>query len=93
MWEKIKTFIPKLIIAIIAVAVFLLVGMNAEAYSSYGNAVLLVAIAGFLFYAFDKWVLHGFNTFEEIQKGNISAAVLVLAYAIVVGCSIIAAFK
>jgi uncharacterized membrane protein YjfL (UPF0719 family) len=93
LWDKIKIFYPKLILAVVAGLIFWLVSTNLTAYSSYGNAILLVVASGFLFYAFDKWVLHGFDTMEEIKKGNMAVAVFILAYSIITGCAIIAAFK
>lgn len=69
-----------------------LIMTNLEAYSNYGNALLLATTATGLLYAIDTWVLHGWDTIEEIKKGNVAAGLAILAYAVVIGSCILAAF-
>lgn len=93
MLEKLKIIVPKILLAILAGLVAYIVAENSAPYSSYANGLLLIIASGLLFYSFDKWVLHGFDTFTEIKNGNIAAALLVLAYAIIAGAALISAFK
>lgn len=87
-----KSILTILLYIALAGLVLWLVLSNLEAYSNYGNALLLATSATFLLYAIDTWVLHGWDTFEEIKKGNIAAGLALLSYAVLVGCCILAAF-
>ncbi len=78
--------------ATVGVVAAMLIFSNLEAYSNYGNAILLALTAVFFLYSTDKWVLHGWDTIEEIKKGNIAAGLSLLAYAVLIGGCIIAAF-
>lgn len=92
MSTPLKKYAKLALFATLGIISALLIMANLEAYTNYGNALLLALTATFLLYATDKWVLHGWDTIEEIQKGNIAAGLALLAYAVLIGSCIIAAF-
>lgn len=87
-----KSILTIVFIVLGSILALWLITSNFEAYSSFGFALLLAGTATFLLYAIDTWVLHGWDTIEEIKKNNVAAGLALLAYAILVGSCIIAAF-
>jgi ABC-type uncharacterized transport system permease subunit len=76
-----------LMAAIIAVIIIFF-----EQVSSFAVMLLLIDIAITKLYLVDKFVLKGYDTIEELQKGNVAVGLALLAYAIVVGAALVAAF-
>jgi len=89
---KLKSILNILLYILIGAGVLWLIMENLQAYSNYGIALLLATTATGLLYAIDTWVLHGWDTFEEIKKGNAAAGLALLAYSILIGSCIISAF-
>jgi len=78
------------IIATIVVAVLILVYY--KEFSTFGVMMLMVDGAVLQLYLFDKYLLGDYDTIEELQKGNVAVGLALLAYAVVVGSAMLAAF-
>lgn len=81
-----------IIICALALAIFVLIMIYAQGFAAYGAAMLMATSGITLFFVIDKWVLNDIDTIEEIKKGNIAYGLFMLAYAIVLAGSIVAAF-
>lgn len=57
-------------------------------YSYFGAAVAKVGISITLFYLIDAYLLSEIETIEELKNGNIAYALVILAYAIIVGLAL-----
>lgn len=87
-----KSIISIIILLIAGVVSVYLMFTNLEAFSAFGVALLLAAIAIALLWAVDTFLLHGWDTIEEIKNGNIAAGLALVAYAIIIASSMLSAF-
>ena len=78
--------------AIIGALLFWALIENAPAFSAFGAAFLIAAISIAILWAVDFYLLKTFNTLEELKNGNIAVALALMAYAIITGFAILAAF-
>jgi len=81
-----------IIISAFVLLAFVLILLYLEPFAAFGAALLMASIGVTLFFVIDKWVLNEIDTIEEIKKGNIAYGLFMLAYAIVLAGSIVAAF-
>jgi uncharacterized membrane protein YjfL (UPF0719 family) len=80
-------------VALVLAGLMFLIGFTYfEAFSAFFAAILIIAGAGGLFFLIDKYLITGFETIEELKKGNSAVGLYVLGYCILIGCSIIGAF-
>lgn len=91
-WLKIKSYAVALLLIAVSAFVSYLLFSYWEAFSAFGIAFLVATIAVAMLFIIDKLLLHGWDTFEEIKKGNIAVGLILMAYAILIGSCIIAAF-
>lgn len=82
----------KLLIALLISIFFAGVLIYTETYSMFGYAMLLADLFVAKLYFIDKFLLKGWDTISEIKKNNVAAAVILLAYAIVLLAAVMAAF-
>jgi hypothetical protein len=81
-----------LLAAIFAIYTVINVFAHAEQFSSFGVALVLIVGVCLLWWLIDRYLLVGFDTLEELKKGNIAVGLLVLAFSILIGSALIAAF-
>ncbi len=62
-------------------------------FSAFGAALLIIGLAVGLLWAVDYFLLKNFNTLEELKDGNVAVALALVAYAILLGFAIMAAFS
>lgn len=65
----------------------------APQFSAFGAALMISVTSVALLWTVDTMILHNFDTLEELKNGNVAVGLALVAYAIVVGCSIISAFS
>lgn len=87
-----KTAIYRLLYLLVSFFVAYLIFEYKEAFSNFGAALLLDAIAISIIVVWDK-LTPNFNLITELENGNIAVAIALLAYAVVIGCANIAAFS
>jgi len=80
------------VLLIVGLAAFWAVYSNAGHVLAFGAALLIAGIAVTLLWLIDTFILHSFDTLEELKDGNIAVGLALLAYAVVIGSAIIAAF-
>lgn len=79
-----------LLIAVILAVVFVVVTFQWLIEFSSFSVGLAKGIVGFvLLLVIDTFVFRGIDTVEEIKKGNLSVALLLLGECVIVGCAII----
>lgn len=82
----------KLLIALILSIFVAGVLIYTETYSMFGYAMLLADLFVAKLYFIDKYLLKGWDTIYEIKRGNTAAAIVLLAYSIVLLSAVLAAF-
>jgi len=60
-------------------------------FSSFSVGIAKAIIGIFLFWIFDKYAVKELDTIEEIKKGNISYAIFLLAFAVIIAAAILGA--
>lgn len=81
-----KNFIIWLLV--ISTIQFLLFYFLIPEFSLFPAGLMKVGIVITLFYQFDKYILKGIDTLEELQKGNIAYSLFLLAIAILISSAI-----
>ena len=82
------------ILVLIATVVFGYLAITAN-LKEIGLAIVMLIIVVFavgLLYCFDKFVLVGYDTIEELKKGNVAVGLALLAYSYIIGSIISAVF-
>lgn len=88
-----KEYWPMIImIAISTVFALILILTKDGVYSSFGYATLIADGFALKLWAIDKYVLKGWDTIEEIKKNNTAAAIMLLAYAVILFAALFAGF-
>lgn len=82
----------KLLIALLLSLLFAGILIYTETYSMFGYAMLLADLFVAKLYIIDKYLLKGWDTIHEIKKGNTAAAIVLLAYSVVLLSAVLAAF-
>lgn len=65
---------------------------NFQYFLNFGVALILAVIAVLSLYLVDKYLLIGYDTIEELKNGNLAVGLALIAYALIIGSSIVAAF-
>jgi hypothetical protein len=87
-----KSFWGIALLIVIALFMFWAVYTNAGQLLAFAAALLIAGISVLLLWLVDTFVLHSFDTLQELKNGNIAVGLSLLAYAVVIGSAIIAAF-
>lgn len=87
-----KEHIGVIIKVIITLAIVAIIFMYFKQVTSFAVMMLLVDAAFLQLYFVDVFVLRGYDTIEELKKGNVAVGLALCAYAIVSAAAIIAAF-
>jgi hypothetical protein len=80
------------LLLIIGAFAFWSIYTNAGQILAFAAAILIAGMATLILWLVDTFVLHNFDTLEELKDGNIAVGLALVAYAIVIGCAIISAF-
>jgi hypothetical protein len=87
-----KSFWGIALLIVIALFMFWAVYTNAQALLNFAAAILIAGVSVLILWLVDTFILHTFNTLEELKRGNIAVGLALVAYAIVIGSATIAAF-
>ncbi len=98
--DKIK-YIPDKAKQILTIIFFIVAGLVGfcilysyeDSFTQFGASILIVGISTGIFYLIDRYLLIGFDTIEELKKNNIAVGLGLIAYSIIIGFSLLAAFK
>lgn len=93
MSDKIKQILLMTFFVISGLGTIFVIYNYLENFTQFGAAILLVAIATILLFLIDKYLLYGFDTLNELKKNNIAVGLGLIAYAIIIGFSLLSAFK
>lgn len=85
---------------ILRIIIFVVLGILAswiifsqiEQFSSFGVAIVLAATGTGILWLVDRFLLYGYDTIDELKKGNIAVGMALIAYAILISSCILASF-
>lgn len=86
--SKTKIWLP-LIIAAAGMLVLIFMSTAVPGWEALPAAVMGTGVFCLLLIGIDKYVLVGYDLLEEIKKNNMSVAVVVLAFAVVIAGTVI----
>jgi hypothetical protein len=91
-FTKIRQWLPIIAFVLGSLAIAWAIMSYAEAFSSFAVALVLADVVMIKLWLIDKFLLRGYDTITEIKAGNVAAALILVAYSIVVLGAVIAAF-
>ena len=91
--KKIKPYWNAILLSIVGLLSFVIVFNYNEGISSYGAYIFLASVGISIFSLMDNVSWSGFNTGEELKKGNIAVAIAICGLFVFLGLSAIACFS
>lgn len=92
MSTKIKSIIGIVVGVVLTTLLVIGIFQFASQFSSFAIALVLVDIAILKLWFVDKFILHSYDTLEELKNGNVAVGLALVAYALVISAAVISAF-